>query len=81
MRIAALTAVASFVVILVGSSRPQNNAIAAAIEDETQLHHDRAGKREGTADGGWILIDYGDILVNVMSERARDYYDLEVTVP
>lgn len=32
---------------------------------------------EGDAAGGWILIDYGDIVVHVFTPRQRGYYDLE----
>ena len=34
-------------------------------------------KWEGNPDSGWILMDYGEVLVNVMTESAREYYDLE----
>ena len=32
---------------------------------------------EGTESQDWILIDAGDVLVNVMNEESREHYDLE----
>jgi ribosome-associated protein len=32
---------------------------------------------EGTADSGWILLDYGGVIVHVFSPSEREYYKLE----
>ena len=32
---------------------------------------------EGTEEGRWILVDYGDFVVHIFSEDARGYYSLE----
>ena len=32
---------------------------------------------EGQEDSEWVLIDCGDIVVNVMQQEAREFYDLE----
>ena len=32
---------------------------------------------EGEADSGWILVDCGDVVVNIMKQEQRDFYDLE----
>lgn len=32
---------------------------------------------EGTPDSGWLLIDYGDVIVHVFSSALRDFYHLE----
>jgi ribosome-associated protein len=33
--------------------------------------------REGKSSAEWVLLDYGDFVVHIFSERARQYYDLE----
>ncbi len=32
---------------------------------------------EGYDTGQWILLDYNDVIVHVLQEQARDYYDLD----
>lgn len=34
-------------------------------------------RREGTTDTGWMLLDYGDVVVHAFTEEQRSYYDLE----
>jgi ribosome-associated protein len=34
-------------------------------------------RREGTNLDGWMVLDYGDVVVHVFTETQRDYYDLE----
>ena len=71
LRVSALTVVTEFMLVCVGTSRPQNNAIAAAIADELETDHGRSPKREGSADGGWIVLDYGDVRAPRETPRAR----------
>jgi len=76
LRVSHLTVTTEFFVNMVGNSRPQNQAIAAAVEEELKLLG-RTARHEGTADSGWILLDFGDVIVNVMTPRSREYYDIE----
>ena len=82
MRVTQCTSLANFVIIVSGTSRPQNQAIAASIGKDVEEMYD--GKRclgkgipEGTADSGWILLDYGEVMVHVMTPKSRLFYDLE----
>lgn len=34
-------------------------------------------RREGTKETGWILLDYGDIVVHAFTDDQRAYYNLE----
>ena len=33
--------------------------------------------REGTVDSGWLLLDYGEVIVNIFATIERDYYQLD----
>jgi ribosome-associated protein len=58
-------------------SERQVKTIAEEIERKLQEAGVRTNRTEGTADGGWILLDYGDFVVHVFTNEMRDYYDLE----
>jgi len=60
-----------------GGSDRQNRAIAEAIEDALKLADERPISREGEANGNWVLLDYGNLVVHVMDEETRRHYNLE----
>lgn len=64
---------------LLVSGRVERNVIAIASEVEDRLND--AGvktlRREGKAEGRWILLDFGDLVVHVFHEEDRMYYALE----
>ena len=66
-----------FFVICSGTNARQIQAIA----DEVQIHLKQAGRRpiglEGYDTAEWVLVDYGDFIVHIFSEKARGFYDLE----
>lgn len=68
---------AEYFMLCSGSSQPQIRAIAEAIEERLERHGRRISHREGKPGAEWVLLDYGDFIVHVFSERARQYYDLE----
>jgi ribosome-associated protein len=68
---------AEYFMLCSGSSQPQIRAIAEAIEERLERHGRRVSHREGKSGAEWVLLDYGDVIVHVFSDRARQYYDLE----
>lgn len=65
-------------VITSGSSDRQVIAIADEIEKRLAVEYStKPRSREGNAEGMWILLDYGDIVVHVMHDDARAFYDIE----
>jgi ribosome-associated protein len=42
-----------------------------------QRHGRKPARVEGLDDSRWVLMDYGDFLVHVFLDEAREYYDLE----
>ncbi|WP_243303253.1 ribosome silencing factor [Geothrix oryzisoli] len=60
-----------------GGSDRQNRAIAESIEDALKLAGEHPISREGEANGNWVLLDYGNLVVHVMDEDTRRHYNLE----
>ncbi|KAL4444966.1 hypothetical protein ABPG77_004016 [Micractinium sp. CCAP 211/92] len=59
-------------------SRPQLNAILGKMVKEAEQEHGRTLSVNPTANsGGWELLDYGDVVVHILTAEQRDYYDLE----
>jgi len=81
LRVSPVSTLTNFMVILSGNSRPQNQAIAAAIRndimEEYNLRPIGNGVPEGSADSGWMLLDYGDVMVHIMTPKSRLYYNVE----
>ena len=81
MRVSKVSTVTSFVVIATGNSRPQNQAITAAVNEdvgeEFGLKPGATGVPEGSADSGWTILDYGSVMVNVMTPKSRLFYNVE----
>ncbi|MBD2592865.1 ribosome silencing factor [Nostoc sp. MBR 210] len=78
LRVADVSYLADYFVMLTGYSRVQVRAIAQAIEDKVETEWQRRPLRtEGKAEGSWVLQDYGDVIVHIMMPKEREFYNLE----
>ena len=76
--VAALLTITDYFMICSVSSGPQLKAVIEGVEERIRTELDRRPvRREGDADGGWLLLDYIDVVVHVFSQEAREYDDLE----
>ena len=66
-------------IFLLATGRNERNvvSIASEIEDKLIEHGVKPLRREGRAEGRWILLDFGDLVVHVFHEEDRMYYSLE----
>jgi ribosome-associated protein len=73
-----ITTMADVFFICHGRNPRQNQAICDEIEQRLKDEHgERPNAIEGHGSAEWILMDYGDLVVHIFSETAREYYDLE----
>ncbi len=72
-----LSSVTDYFLVCSGRSTTHIESIAEAIRLELKAAGARPLHGEGAADSGWILLDYGDVLVHVFLEDTRAYYALE----
>ena len=74
-----LVSVTDYFVIATAANNRQVDAIIEAIEEaERKECGVKPISREGTEDGIWALLDYGNFVVHVFQPEARDYYKLEL---
>jgi ribosome-associated protein len=71
------TPLVDFFVIVTAPSRRTANAIAIEIDAEMKKIGEKKLGIEGSEEGRWILMDYGDFVVHVFNDEARQYYSLE----
>ena len=72
-----VTSFADYFVICNGTNPRQIQAISDAVGEELEKEGERAVSIEGYQNAEWILVDYGDFLVHIFSEKSREYYQLE----
>lgn len=63
--------------IVTGRNERNVGAIASEIEDKLNEAGVKTLRREGKAEGRWVLMDFGDLIVHVFHEEDRLYYGLE----
>jgi len=68
---------ADYFVICTATSERQMQALAEAVAEALERDGIRPAQVEGTPDSGWILMDYGDVIVHIFSPDTRSYYQLE----
>jgi ribosome-associated protein len=75
-----LRAVANFTdffLIVSGTNTRQVQAIADEVVERLKKDGTRAARIEGYNTAEWILVDYGDFIVHIFDDKARQFYDLE----
>lgn len=76
IKVSDITALTEYFVLATGTSSTQVRALA----EEAEFQMSQAGVEPHHTEGkstGWILLDYGDVVVHVLNEQSREFYDLE----
>ena len=66
-----------YMVIATGTSNRHVQSTADKVADALREHGRRPVGVEGKQIGDWVLLDFGDVVVHVMREQTRDFYNLE----
>jgi ribosome-associated protein len=75
--VARVSSVTDYFLVCSGRSTTHVRTIADAIRLALKEQGIRPLHAEGRAESGWVLLDYGDVLVHVFLEETRAYYALE----
>ena len=68
---------ADYFVICSGTSDRMVDALVDAVERAVKTQHKIGPRTEGAPGDGWVLADYGDVIVHIFSPSKRKFYRLE----
>lgn len=78
LRVAEVSYLADYFVMVTGFSKVQVRAISQSIQEKVETELQRQPLRmEGQAEGSWVLLDYGDVIVHILMPNEREFYNLE----
>lgn len=66
-----------YFVLCNGTSDRMLDALADTVLDGMRKQHKKRGRKEGSARDGWLVVDYGDVILHLFSPDQRSYYKLE----
>ena len=66
-----------YFVICTGTSDRMLDALADAVADKVRETYKVKGRIEGKPSAGWIIVDFGDLIVHLFAPETRDFYKLE----
>ena len=71
------TSVTDWMVIATGTSNRHVTAVIEHVDMKAKEQGVRPNGTEGRSASDWVLVDLGDVIVHVMTDQARHFYDLE----
>ena len=72
-----LLGITDYFVLASASNERQLDTIVDEVHRQLAEHGRKPRRREGTKDTGWVLLDYGDVVVHAFTAEQREYYGLE----
>jgi ribosome-associated protein len=74
--IAEITTIAEQFIICTAKNRTQSQAIADEITEKLKEQEEIPLRVEGYQAGGWILLDYSDLIIHIFLPDEQEYYNL-----
>ena len=71
-------AITELFVVATASNSRQVGAIQSEVSHKVREKLGRSPLRsEGTVEQQWVLIDYGDVVIHIFAQEAREFYEIE----
>lgn len=77
LNVSHMTVITDYMVIASGRSALQVKALADDVDDALAMEGVNLRAKEGNAEGRWIVLDYGTVLVHIFHPEDRQFYHLE----
>ena len=75
LEVKGLTSLGDYFVLCTAGSSTHMNALCDEVEEKLKENGELLKHREGKQ--GWVLLDYGDVIVDVFDYESAQFYDLE----
>jgi ribosome-associated protein len=72
-----VSSIADYFIIATVESERQSRAVIDDIEKKLKSQRKLPMSVDGETTSGWVLLDYGDVIVHIFDPGTRDFYDLE----
>lgn len=72
-----VSSVTDYFVLATGSSTPHLNALAEEVDIARKDARLKMRRKSGRTSSGWEVLDFGEVVVHVMSPELREFYALE----
>ena len=69
--------IADYFVVMTADNARQLDTLTDEITRSLKRTAGKIHGREGSADSGWTLIDYGDVIIHILTKEQREYYALD----
>ena len=78
IQISEVSSIADWILVTEGLSDVNVRAIIKSVEDKILSKANRTPlRREGINEAKWALLDYGEVIINVLQPLERNFYDIE----
>lgn len=72
-----LTSFTDYFILCTGASSRTLEALSDAVLEKIRESFKKKTQPQGTPETGWIVLDYGDVVVHLFDAQLRAYYNLE----
>ena len=79
LKVGPVTTITDYFVLATGSNKSQMDAMIDGVQEEMKEAGYELMTREGQSQGGWVLLDYGDVVVHIFDSEMREFYNLDQT--
>ena len=79
LQVGEVSIISDYFIIVTGTNTSQLDALRDIAEEKMKDMDYKLKNREGRSEGGWILLDYGTVIIHIFSEEMREFYDLDYT--
>ncbi len=72
-----LTTIADYFVVCTAESERQLRAVVNSIDEDLVDAGAKRPRIEGSAETGWVLLDFSDVIIHIFSPEQREFYRIE----